>query len=149
MLDENEGICRIMECDKLKEVQDFIWLYKDMILKGKKRYEGCHALWGTCYPASYFLYELLKDKDDVFPEYWIARRPVYVNGKKVGNHTFLYKRRHAVKSWILDPTIDQIPEKDRNIKWYTTEAVHQSQMISDAKMPHKMTRKLLELWNQR
>ena len=114
----------------LKTVQQFIWKHKDMILKGKDTYEDCHPLWGTCYPAAYFLWELLDRKGIVMR-------------KKMehGNHTFVV----TDGCLVLDPTADQVPEGFD----YLDGAVKQSAMISDAKMPHKMTRKLLELWNQR
>ena len=112
----------------IKEVQDFIWLHKDIILKGKSKYEGCHELWGTCYPAAYFLWELL-DRQGV-----VMRKKM-----EHGNHTFV-----VLDGIVVDPTADQVPEGFN----YLDGAVKQSAMISEAKMPHKMTRKLLELWTK-
>ena len=131
-----------------KKVQAFIWENKDMILKGKKTYEGAHELWGTCYPAAWFLHEVLLRNGII----------TTVKRKKFnehGNHTFVvFEEDHSrlrpddmeIVYWteeiVLDPTADQIPEG-----WdYLTGSVKSSQMIAETKMPHKMTRKLLELW---
>ena len=44
----------------------------------------------------------------------------------------------------LDPTVDLRPEG-----WDYSGWVKSSQMIAETKMPHKMTRKLLSLWEKR
>ena len=131
-----------------KKVQDFVWRHKDVMLKGKKTYEGCHELWGTCYPAAWFLSYLL---DELHVEHIVARKKM----NEHGNHTFVLLRTRKsylrtddmemVFYWdytVLDPTADQVPEGFE----YTNGWKKSSPMISAEKMPHKMTRKLLELW---
>ena len=132
-----------------KKVQAFIWENKDMILKGKKTYEGAHELWGTCYPAAWFLHEVLLQEGIITT---VARKRF----NEHGNHTYLMlmERKSYLRTddmeivfysqWHpLDPTADQIPEG-----WDYSGWVKSSQMIAETKMPHKMTRKLLELWKE-
>ena len=118
-----------------KKVQSFIWKHKDMILKGKSRYEGCHELWGTCYPAAWFLYEVLLQEK-------IITTVVRKKFNKHGNHCYVILSE-GIFHTVLDPTSDQIPEG-----WdYITGFAKSSPMKAEHKMPHNMTKKLLELWN--
>lgn len=114
----------------LDKVQCFIWEHKDLILKGKSTYDGAHELWGTCYPAAWFLHELLWEELKIVSE---VRRKKF---NEHGNHTFV-----VINGEVYDPTADQIPDG-----WDYFPNVKSSQMIAHTKMPHKTTRKLLELW---
>lgn len=142
---------RKLKTDKLvRKVQKFIWDNKDLILKGKSRYEGCHELWGTCYPAAWFLSHLLWEMD--IPNV-VARKKM----NEYGNHTYVLIEKNVsylrpddmeicyyTERTVADPTADQVPEGFD----YLTGWKKSSPMISKAKMPHKMTRKLLELWQE-
>ena len=119
-----------------KKVQAFVWKHKDLMLKGKSRYEGCHALWGTCYPAAWFLHEVLLKEG-------IITTVVRKRFNEHGNHTYVILEEGVFKT-VLDPTADQIPEG-----WdYTEGFVKSSSMKAEHKMPHNLTKKLLLLWEK-
>lgn len=121
-------------------VQDFIRKHQDLIKKKAVQYNDEHSLYGTCYPAAWFFYELYKGEiaEDGY-ELIVMRRPM--PNPDHGNHTFCWVKDTEI---ILDPTRNQVV--NNSFKWYSKNMKRSSQMIAHSKMPHKMTRKLLELW---